>query len=148
MNVVTKTVVALLDFVVINVIALPFAALDPMLYAWYSLCILLAFVLRLGMEARKNKLTWKSLMYQSIYTVSWSFFMILVWTAWLRYKSGFEIYLFVNSLFAVFMVSQFEVIFEIGFKEWLRVKLGKFLATDRNAGTPPNVLPPNPEDQL
>lgn len=147
MNVVSKTVVAFLDFVVINVIALPFATIDPMLYAWYSLCILLAFVLRLGMEARKNRLTWRTLMYQSIYTISWSFFMILVWTAWLKYKSGFEVYLFINSLFAVFMVSQFEIMFEIGFKEWLRIKLGKFLATDKPTGTTP-TLPENPEDNI
>lgn len=143
MNVVSKTVIAFYDFALVSVIALPFAAVDTMLYAWYSLCILLAFVLRLGMEARKNRLTWRTLMYQSIYTISWSFFMILVWNSWLKWKSGFEVYLFVNSLFAVFMVSQFEVIFEIGVKEWLRVKLGKFLATERT-----NVPPSNQEDNI
>ena len=122
---------ATLDFVLLNIAVGINSTIDLYSALWYSLCIVLAFVLRLGMEARKDRLTWKSLLYQSIYTLSWSFFMILVWNTWLNYKSGFEVYLFINSLFSVFMVGQFEIMFEIGFKEWMRVKLGKFLATER-----------------
>lgn len=137
MNVVTKSGYAVLDFIVINVVALPFAQLDPMLWAWYSLCVILAFILRLGMEHRKHRLTWTSLAYQCVYTISWSFFMVLVWNyLFPKGREGFEIYLFINSLFAVFMVSSFEEIFEIGFKAWLKIKLGKFLATQEKEDTP------------
>lgn len=121
------------EFVFICSVAVsPLAAVDPITWAWYSLCILLAFMLRLGMERKKKRLTKEALLYQSICTVSWCFFTVLVWNyCFVKETRGFEIYLFINSLFATFMVSQFEEVFEIGFKEWLRVKLGKFLAVER-----------------
>lgn len=131
MNVVTKSVLGFADFLVLNAVLIPFSVLDPVVLAWYSLCIILAFVLRLGMEHKKNRLTRSALLIQSIYTISWSFFMVLVWNTFLNYSKGFEVYLFINSLFAVFMVGQFEVIFEIGGKEWLRIKFGKFLASEK-----------------
>lgn len=124
-----RIVYASVDFVIINALVLPLVV-DPLVWAWYSLCIALAFVLRLGMEHRRNNLTWATLLYQSICTISWSFFMILIWNTFLNYTRGFEIYLFMNSLFAVFMVSQFEEVFEKGFKGWLKIKLGKFLAVE------------------
>lgn len=143
-----KLAYASFDFVVINIIAIPFAMVDPMLWTWYSLCIALAFVLRLGMEHKRHKLTKASLLYQSICTVTWSFFMILVWNyTFPKGRPGFEIYLFINSLFAVFMVSQFEEIFESGFKSWARTKLSTFLATEKAnvTNTPPPI---KPEEQL
>jgi len=136
MNVVSKSVLAFADFMLINAVLLPFSTFEPLVWAWYSLCVALAFVLRLGMEHKKHRLTKSSLLIQSIYTISWSFFMILIWNTFLNYNKGFEVYLFVNSLFSVFMVSQFEVIFELGLKEWVRVKLGKFLATEKATTTP------------
>ena len=131
MNVVMKTVLAFADFMLINAVLIPFAVFDVVTWAWYALCVVLAFVLRLGMEHKKNRLTRSSLLIQSVYTITWSFFMVLIWNTFLNWNKGFEVYLFINSLFAVFMVGQFEVIFELGFKEWIRVKLGKFLATER-----------------
>lgn len=133
MNAVMKIVSSSTDFLFISSVAVsPLAAVDPVTWMWYSLCILLAFMLRLGMERKKNKLTKEALLYQSICTISWCFFSVLVWNyCFVRETRGFEIYLFINSLFATFMVSQFEEVFEIGFKEWLRVKLGKFLAVER-----------------
>jgi hypothetical protein len=131
MTIVDKLVCVYFDYLILNTIAIPFAVYDPVVWAWYSLCIALAFVLRIGMEHKKHRLTWNSLLYQSICTISWCFFMILVWNyLFTKEKKGFEIYLFINSLFAVFMVSQFEEIFEIGFKKWIKIKLGKFLAVE------------------
>ena len=131
MNIVMKILYATFDCIIINVVAIPFIAGNPVIWAWYSLCIILAFVLRVGMEHKKHRLTWSSLLYQSICTITWCFFMVLVWDyVFGKQTKGFEIYLFINSLFAVFMVSQFEQVFEIGFKEWVRIKLGKFLATE------------------
>lgn len=100
------------------------------MWLWYALCIALAFMLRIGMEHKKHRLTWQSLLYQAICTISWCFFMILVWYTFLNY-TWFEIYLFINSLFASFMVTQFEEAFELGLKEWLKIKLGKFLAVEK-----------------
>ena len=134
MNPVMKIVYASWDFVVINAILLPFAP-DPIVWGWYSLCIFLAFALRLGMEHRKHRLTWLSLLYECIYTVSWCFFTVLIWTTFLNYDKGFEIYLFCNSLFASFMVGQFEQVFQMGFKSWLRIKVGKFLAVEEREET-------------
>lgn len=133
MNIVMKIVGSSTEFLFISSVAIsPLAAYDPVTWAWYSLCILLAFVLRLGMERKKRRLTKEALLYQSICTVSWCFFTVLVWNyLFVKQTRGFEIYLFVNSLFATFMVSQFEEVFEIGFKEWLRIKLGKFLAVEK-----------------
>lgn len=135
MNTLMRTTNAVLDFIVINVIAIPLVS-NPIALAWYGLCVALAFVLRLGMEHRAHKLTWASLLYQSITTVSWSFFAILVWNTFLRYDKGFEIYLFINALFASYMVAQFEETFKIGIKEWLRLKLGKFLAVEKGEEKP------------
>lgn len=150
MNIVMKVVYASLDFVILNVVALPFAAIDPMLWAWYSLCIALAFVLRLGMEHKKHKLTGPALLYQSICTVSWSFFMILVWNYMFpKGRDGFEIYLFINSLFATFLVSQFEEIGKEGIRSWLRIKLGKFLAVEKgdNNQTPQQPIAEREDQQ-
>lgn len=137
MNVVTKILFASLEWsFMLYVIVSPSLIVDPIVWAWYSLCILLAFMLRLGMEHKKNRLTWASLLYQSICTISWCFFMVLVWNyCFTKDTKGFEIYLFINSLFASFMVSQFEEVFEIGVKEWLRIKLGKFLAVEKGDST-------------
>ena len=147
MNITMKIVYASLDFVILNVIALPFATIDPMLWAWYSLCIALAFVLRLGMEHKKHRLTWASLMYQSICTISWSFFTILIWNYMFpKGRDGFEIYLFLNSLFATFLVGQFEVIGKDGIKQWLRIKLSTFLATE-SVKAAPNQTPQEKEDE-
>lgn len=137
MNIVNTLGRAGYEFLVINVIALPFAMGNPITIAWYALCVLLAFVLRVGMEHKSHRLTKASLLYQSICTIAWSFFSILVWNTFLNYIKGFEIYLFINSLFASFMVSQFEEVFELGFKRWLKMKLSTFLATQREEDTTP-----------
>lgn len=120
------------DFILINTVAVSINNTnEPLTLAWYSLCVLLAYALRLGMEHKKNNLTGKVLLWQSICTISWCFLMVLVWNAFLNYKKGFEIYLFINSLFSAFMVGQLEEVFEMGMKKWIRVKLNKFLAEEK-----------------
>lgn len=127
---------AVLDFIVINVIALPLVD-SPATLAWYGLCVALAFILRLGMESKERNLTFKFLLQQSIFTIGWCFFVVLIWNYFFtKDKKGFEIYLFVNSLFASYMVTQFESAFKMSFKEYLRLKLGKFLAVDKGGEKP------------
>lgn len=136
MNIVMKVLTASLESAfVLSVVISPLDTFNPVVWAWYSLCIILAFVLRLGIESKKRQLTARSLLYHSIFTISWTFFSILVWNTFLNYDKGYPIYLFINSLFATFFVSQFETVFKLGFKEWLRIKLGKFLAVEREEGT-------------
>lgn len=139
MNIVMRYVYAIADVVVIRMIALPVVA-DPSMWIWYGLCVALAFMLRLGMEHKRHRLTTQTLFYQCIYTISWIFFAILIWDYFYKLETqGFSIYLFVNSLFASFLVSQFEQIFEKGFKAWLQIKLGKFLAVESGKDEKVNV---------
>jgi len=120
------------EFLIINIGAAVFITGSPIVWAWYCLCIALAFLLRLGMEHRKHKLTSDVLLWQSIATITWCFFSILVWNYFYTSTTkGFEIYLFVNSLFASFMIGQFEEVFQVGFKKWLASKVGTVLATPK-----------------
>lgn len=132
MNVITKIFNATIDTVaVITAVSLPLVGIDLWVCAWYFLCVALGFLLRIGMEHNNDRLTTKSLLYQSICTIGWSFFAYLVWNyLFLPDKKGFEIYIFINSLFAAFAVGQFEEVFQMGVKSWLRIKLGKFLASE------------------
>lgn len=139
MNIVMRIAYATFDFVVINTLMTPILT-DPMSLAWYSLCIALAYALRLGMENKRKALTKQVLLYQSVCTVTWCFFSILVWTTFLNYTRGFEIYLFLNSLFAVFLVGQLDDVFQMGVKAWLRIKLKEFL-TERPAENKKEVEP-------
>jgi len=76
------------------------------------------------MEYNDNGLTWKNGIKQAIYTISYCYFAITVWFTYLNYTKGFEVYLFLNSLFAVFMVSQLKHFFQLGvtatLKKWLK----------------------------
>lgn len=135
-----KIVYATVEAVTITVVAaLPvnFITPDPAVLAWYGLCVILGFALRLGVERNEKRLTKEALLFHSITTVTWCFFMTLVWNyLFTPDKKGFEIYMFLNSLFASFMVSQFSTIFEIGIKKWLQIKLGKFLAVEEKEDKP------------
>lgn len=125
------------EFLVLNIVVVPFVA-DPLLLAWYSLSIFLAFILRLAMEYDDKALTWVTGIKQAVYTVSYCYFAIIFWFSYLNYKSGFEIYLFLNSLFSVFMVGQLKYIFQMGVKATLRKWLRSFIAsetTDIKGGT-------------
>lgn len=129
MNIITLMLKALSEVVILMVLAVP-VVYDPSLYFWYSLSILLAFVLRLGIEFKNNNLTWRNALIQTIYTISYCYFAIIVWTTLSINGKWFAVYLFINSLFAVLIVSQLEIIFEMGLKKWLRLKLKNFLALE------------------
>lgn len=132
MNIVNTIARAGYEFLVINIVAIPFVVGNPWTIAWYVLCVALAFLLRVGMEHKEHRLTWASLLYQSICTIGWSFFSVLCWDYFFTDKTkGIEIYLFVNSLFATFMVSQFEDIGKSSIKKWLAAKVGTILATEK-----------------
>jgi len=130
-----KMLLAYIDFFLVYILITPLN-MGWTAWLWYSLCVILAFSLRLGIEFNKNRLTWKNGLVQSIYTITWCFFSVLVWYTFLLYKSGFEIYLFVNSLFAVFIVGEAEKVFEKGFKRWLSEKVGTVLATHKQEDKP------------
>lgn len=130
MNIITSMLKALSEVVVLTtVLAVP-VVYDPSLYLWYSLSVVLAFVLRLGIEYKNNNLTWRNAFIQTVYTISYCYFAIIVWTTLFIDGKWFAVYLFINSLFAVMIVSQLEIIFEMGLKKWLRSKLKNFLALE------------------
>lgn len=133
MNPAMKVLNATLDFVILNTIS---AQLSPDLYTWLwnSLVIIMAFILRIGIERNNKTLTWSKALTQTIYTISYCFFAVLFWNTYLNYEKGFEIYLFLNALFAVFIVGEGEVVFKIGFKSWLGNCLKSFIATNDKKG--------------
>lgn len=122
---------ATFDFILINIAA---ASIHPMpdllTWSWYALSVILAFSLRLGIEYDNNNLTKRILLKQTIFTVSWVFLSVLFYKE-MSWSGWFEIYLFLNSLFGVFFVSQLEDTFKIGVKSWIRIKLSKFLAEEK-----------------
>lgn len=134
MNILNLMGKATTEFVLVSILTMPFVS-DPLLLVWYSMAILLAFVLRLGIEYNNNALTWKSGIIQGIYTISYCYLAVMVWFSWLNYSKGFEVYLFLNSLFAVFMVGQLQSAFKIGVRAYAKKWLQSILAKeDKEAG--------------
>lgn len=134
MNIIGKILMVYRDFFLLYLLAIPLK-MDITVWLWYSLCIVLAFALRLGIEFNKNRLTWRTGFIQSIYTITWCFFSVLVWHTFLKAQDWFEIYLFINSLFAVFIVGEAENFFQLGLKAWLAKKLGAIVGSDQMKGT-------------
>ena len=140
MNVVIKVFVASLDLVLLNILlALP-VVFNPLDAVWYSLCIALGFVLRIAILIKDDKYSHKALLLHMVFTICWCFLAVLAWntwfySTWINQGKSFEIYLFFNSLSAVFLVGEFDYMSKTGIKGWLRIKLGKFLAKDEG-GTP------------
>lgn len=126
---------ATFDFILINIAATSINTVPDMLtWTWYALSVILAFSLRLGIEYDNNNLTKKTLLKQTVFTVSWVFLSVLFYKE-MGWQGWFEIYLFLNSLFGVFFVSKFEEVFKeffsMTFKKWLRIKLNWLIAEDK-----------------
>ncbi len=109
---------------------LGFTAQDAMTHAGAACAIVLAFLLRIAMEWNKNTLNGKNAVIQAISTLSLCFVSIYVWHDFLKWKKGFEIYVFIVSLFSVFIVGEIEIVFKIGFRKWLKTALIKVMASD------------------
>lgn len=136
MNPVNKVLSATVDYLVINAaVSLGMGVSLPDIL-WYSLCVALGFLLRIGVLIKEGKYSHQNLFTHMLFTICWCFLMILFWRTWLsttwinRGGNSFEIYLFLNSLFSVYMVGQFEVFFKFGIKEGFTMLAGKILAKD------------------
>lgn len=130
MNIVATVLKAVGEVLIINIILIP-TGFSPYVALWYSLIVLLAFLLRFAMNKKKTGLwPWGEFIEQSIYTLSWSFFASLVWFKLYPTSQWFEVYLFLNSLFASFLVGELEHIMSVGFRPWLKNCLLKFVATE------------------
>lgn len=129
MSIVNKVAKSLGDVAIINIVAMPFSV-NPWLWLWYSIIVSLAFLLRLAIERKKGALPGSKILEQTVYTISYCFFACLVWFTWLSAWKWFEVYLFLNSLFATFMVGELENIFKMGFKSWIQTAARKFLALE------------------
>lgn len=136
MTTVMRITYATIDFILVNIAASSIhPSPDLITWTWYCLSVILAFSLRLGIEYDNNKLTKRNLLKQTIFTVSWVFLSVLVYKE-MHWGGWFEVYLFLNSLFGVFFVSQLEESLKIGVKGWLRLKLSKFIAEEKGDVNP------------
>lgn len=135
-NIVMKIVLAVTDFVLINIV-LSVGGIDIYSISWYALCMALGFGLRVAVLVKDNKYTTKVLFIHMVFTLSWCFLTVLIWRTgldktWInRGGNSFEIYLFLNSLFSVYLVGQFEFFFKLGFKQWLSLKVSSLIAKDQ-----------------
>ena len=135
MNPVMKIILASVDFVLIYA-SLSLGGMDIYSILWYLICIGLGFGLRVAVLVQDGKYTPKVLMIHVAFTICWTFLMILLWRTWVygtwinQGGNSFEIYLFINALFSVYMVGQFDHFFKLGFRGWLRLNAGKILAKD------------------
>lgn len=131
-----KGAIAIIDLLLIKTTISLHAGIAPMDVAWYLLCVVLGFGLRVAVLLKDDKYTTKTLMIHMMFTCSWVFVMVLFWrtylnTTWLNQGgNSFEIYLFLNSLFSVYMVGQFEHFFKVGFRGWLNLFVGKLIAKE------------------
>ena len=117
-----------LSWIMVEGILLGITAKDIQLNAGAFGAVILAFLLRVAMDSKKSKPTFWGIVSQLIITSSLCYISVFVWRDYLDYKKGFEVYLFVISLFAVFIAGQLDSIFEMGFKSWARSIIGRIMA--------------------
>lgn len=120
----------MINFVVMEATFFGLTTQDAMAHAGAGGAIVLAFLLRIAMEWGKDALSAKSVAIQAITTMALCFVAIYVWHDFLNWKKGFEIYVFICSLFSVFIVAEIEIVFKIGFRKWLKIVLVKLMASD------------------
>lgn len=135
-----KFIIALTDFIMINILISLNNHVSVADMLWYGLCVGLGFGLRVAVLVNDNKYSHRTLFIHIAFTVCWCFLMILVWRTKLHTTfinqggNSFEIYLFINALFSVYMVNQFQNYFKIGFSGWLKATASKVLAKDIKEG--------------
>jgi hypothetical protein len=133
---VMKFIIAAADFLLINILVSLNTDISVADMLWYGICMGLGFGLRVAVLINDNQYTHRTLFIHIAFTVCWCFFMILVWRTKLHSTflnqggNSFEIYLFINALFSVYMVNQFQTYFKTGFPGWLRATVGKVLAKE------------------
>jgi len=120
----------LINFIVMEATFLGLTTQDAMTHAGAACAIVLAFLLRIAMEWGKNALSYKSVIIQAITTMALCFVAIYIWHDFLNYSKGFEIYVFTCSLFSVFIVAEIEVVFKVGFRNWLKKFFVKIMASE------------------
>lgn len=120
----------LINFVVMEATFLGLTAQDAMTHAGAAGAIVLAFLLRIAMEWGKNTLNGKNAVIQAISTLALCFVSIYIWHDFLKWNRGFEIYVFFSSLFSVFIVGEVEIVFQMGFRKWLKNSLVRILASE------------------
>jgi len=103
---------------------------DAMSHAGAGGAIILAFLLRIAVEWGKNNVSLKGVIIQAVSTAALCFLAIYLWRDFLNFAKGFEIYVFFASLFSVFIVSELEIAFKIGFRKRLKMILTRVLASD------------------
>lgn len=103
---------------------------DALSHAGAAAAIVLAFLLRIAVEWGKNNISAKGVVIQAVSTAALCFLAIYIWEDFIAASKGFEIYVFFASLFSVFIVSELEIAFKVGFKKRLKMVLTKILASN------------------
>lgn len=131
-----KVAIGFVDFILISATMSLHGGYTAADMAWYFLCVALGFGLRIAILKNDNKYSSKKLMIHMMYSISWVFIMVLLWRTYLNRTflnqggNSFEIFLFLNSLFSVYMVGQFEYFFKIGYRSWLNLFVGRLIAKE------------------
>lgn len=120
----------IISFIIMEATFLGMSSQTALSHAGAAAAIVLAFLLRIAVEWGKNNISGKGIVIQAVCTASICFLAIYVWEEFLSYKKGFEIYVFFASLFSVFIVSEIEIAFKIGFRKRLKMVLTKVLASN------------------
>lgn len=131
-----KILLAAFDFVLVNIVLSLHGNISMIDIAWYMLCVGLGFGLRVAVMINNNNYSHRLLFVHGAFTICWVFLMVLLWRTslhktWMNQGgNSFEIFLFLNSLFSVYMVSQFELLFKASFRKWLAINVGRIIAKE------------------
>lgn len=124
-----------LSFVMMEGMFLGFTTKDFQTHAGAFGAVILAFLLRVAMDSKKQRPTFWGIVVQGVITGALCFVSVYIWRDFLAYKKGFEIYLFCVSLFAVIIAGQLDGMFEFGFKRWAQGFIGKIMAKNEMEDT-------------
>lgn len=123
---------------VVTIIPVMGMAIDPDKFWFYVACIvtiLMGSVLRIGLLYQSNELTWKAVCVQFLVTLPLCFLAYHVWVYY-EWTLPIQIFLFMISLFGVFIAGLLDGVGKIGFRAYLRMMLSKFLADTKSSDKP------------
>ncbi len=127
-SMINAVVKSFLSFVMMEGMVIGITAKDVQSNAGAFGAVVLAFLLRVAMDSKKQRPTFWGIVSQIVITGALCFVSVYIWRDYLDYKKGFEVYLFTVSLFAVFIAGQLDGMFEFGFKKWAQNFIGRIMA--------------------
>lgn len=100
-----------------------------MLILTYIICVFSGFTLRVCLEYKAETFTFKYIVLRAIITTCVAFASIIIYRDYKKLITiSEELYLFLIGFFAVFFITLFDKISQVGIKVYLRVLLKRILA--------------------